>query len=76
MKLTIDKMNDVNRTYKEDFMNRHSTNKISLTLKPTANGTELFCNNLRICGIEEINELIEELENMQACIEFETGIIL
>lgn len=76
MKLTIEKMNEINETYKKDFAGRHSTNKLSITLKPTINGTEVFKNNWQICSIEEIGVLIEELQNLQACIEFETGIIL
>ena len=78
MKLAIDKIEQINKTYKADFTNREYKNfgDIALNLQTTLDGVHVFNGNWDICSVDEISALIEELENIKCCITFETGVIL
>lgn len=78
MKLAIDKIEQINKTYRADFTNREYKNfgDIALNLQTTLGDIHVFNGNWDICSVDEISALIEELENIKCCITFETGVIL
>ena len=77
MTIMKEKVNEINKTYSEEFEKTGTRNYLNLNLgNGYAPSDTVYCNGCIVCRIDDIGKMIKELEMLQSCIEYETGVFI